>query len=226
MSNDTATTESAAGVQDLIDRLKSDGVSRGKAEAETLIADARKQSMTIVDNAKTEAEQILAKARQEAHQIEQNGRQALGLASRDATLKLKESFQHEFQQRFGKLVSQTMSDPEFLRRLILEVAQRSVPNQGNEPMHVLLPPSQADQASLSGTMYDAPQGSLAHFVLGLTGDMLRDGVTFGVAETGTNGVRVRLAEKDVEIDLTDQTVTALLMRFLAPRFRAIIDSGK
>lgn len=216
----------AVGVQELIDQLKSDGVSRGQAEAEALISDARKQSMAILDSAKKEAEEILTKARQEARQLEQNGKQALGLASRDATLKLKESFQHEFRKRFGKLISFTLRDDDFLKRLILEVARKSVPAEEGSQVEVLLPASKVGSEDLEKSIDQVQQGTLSHFVLGLTGDQLREGVTFGASDTFTEGVRVRLTESDVEVDLSDETVSALLMRFLTPRFRVLVDSSK
>jgi V/A-type H+-transporting ATPase subunit E len=223
MSNETSTGSSGAvGVQDLIDRLKTDGVSRGKIEAEALLADARKQSMAIRDEARQEAESILASARSEAHQIEENGKQALRLAARDATLKLKESFQHEYKRRFAGLVSQTLSDTDFLKKLILEIARRSVPHDTDEPIEVLLPSDTHDHHDGA----DGGSEALSHFVAGLTGDMLREGVTFGTSDSTSAGVRVRLQQQDVEIDLTEETVSTLLMRFLAPRFRALVDAGK
>lgn len=231
MSNQTTSGKATAnagsnavGVQELIDQLKSDGVSRGQAEAEALISDARKQSMAILDDAKKEAAEVLTKAKQEAKQIEENGKQALALASRDATLKLKESFQHEFRKRFGKLVSFTLQDNEFLKQLILEVARRSVPADDQVPVEVLLPASKVGHDQLEKNIDEVQPNTLSHFVLGLMADQLREGVTFGAADTFTEGVRVRLVESDVEVDLTDETVSALLMRFLAPRFRVLVDS--
>lgn len=214
------------GVQELIDRLKADGVTRGQAEAEALLAEARKQSMIILDDAKQEAEQILRKAREEARQIEGNGKEALKLAARDATLKLKESFQHEFKKRFGKLVGVTLHDDEFLKRLILEVACKAVPSDSPGATEVLLPASKINEDDLHRGIDQVQEGTLAHFVLGLAAEQLREGVTFGVTDTFTEGVRVRLAEQDVEIDLSDETVSGLLLRFLAPRFRALLDTSK
>jgi V/A-type H+/Na+-transporting ATPase subunit E len=61
------------------------------------------------------------------------------------------------------------------------------------------------------------------YVAGLTGEMLREGVTFGVGEDIQAGVRVRLVDHDVEIDLSDEALAGFLARFLVPRFRQIMD---
>ena len=49
-----------------------------------------------------------------------------------------------------------------------------------------------------------------HFVLSLGGGMLRDGMSFGVADDGEAGIRVRLVDDDVQIE------------HMLPRFRALL----
>ena len=57
----------------------------------------------------------------------------------------------------------------------------------------------------------------------MAGDIVREGLSFDVADDETPGVRVRLVDQEVEVELTDETVSALLMEHLVPRFRAIIE---
>ena len=209
------------GVQELIDRLKSDGVDEGQREAEVLIASARQQALRIVDEARREADCIVSKAKQEAQHIVEFGEADLRLASRDALLKLKKSFQQEFQQRFTRLVKHTIADESFTQQLILEVARRSVPDDPQVEMRILIPSQHMEAVELSNLQSDAAAGSMAHFVLGLCGDVLRDGITFAALESKSSGIRVQLVDQDVELDLTDEALSVVLMRFLAPRFRAI-----
>lgn len=208
MASSQSTT--AIGVEDLIDRLKTDGVSKGKQEADALIADAKRQALAIRDAAQAEAEQIIAAAQAEAERHQQAGQQALQLAGRDALLKLRESFQMQFETRLRKLVGKSLDDPQLLRELILEVAGKARP-QADAAAEVLLP------ADAEGS------DPLTAYVAGLTAEMLREGVTFGVGEDVEAGVRVRLVEQDVEIDLSDEALAAFLARFLVPRFRQVMD---
>jgi V/A-type H+-transporting ATPase subunit E len=210
------------GVQELIDQLKTDGIAEGRRAAEALVDDARQEALRIVDDARANADAILAKAQHEAQNIVQHGRQDLQLASRDALLKLKESFQQEFQHRFTGLVRHTLEDEQFLKQLILEVARRSLPDEQTE-MRVLLSDEQMSESEQVSSAEPPPAGSLAHFVLGLTGDLLREGVTFGVAETVSSGIRVQLTEQDVELDFTEEAIATALMRFVSPRFRAMLE---
>ncbi len=50
------------GVQELIDRLKSEGVEEGQQQAEALLAEAKKQAVVIVDAAHAEADKLVKEA--------------------------------------------------------------------------------------------------------------------------------------------------------------------
>ena len=64
-----------------------------------------------------------------------------------------------------------------------------------------------------------------HFVLSLGGGMLREGMSFGVADDGEAGVRLRLVDEDVQVNLTETAVTDLLLRHMLPRFRALLSGA-
>ena len=209
----------------MIDRLRDEGVAKGQSEAEALITESRKQSMTILDNARREAEEILAKARAEAESIVENGNEGLRLASRDVMLKLRESFHKEFESKVRQLVAFTLKDPKFLEQLILEVARRAMPQDESKRLKVLLPESDVSEEELAAEVSDVREGSLAAFVLGLASDVLREGLSFGVSDDPSPGVRVQIVEDDVQLELTEETITALLLQYLAPRFRAGLDKG-
>lgn len=201
----------AAGVEELIDRLKTDGVVKGKTEAEAIVADAKRQAMSILDAARNEADSIVTAAKAEADRVRQTSNQALQLAGRDALLKLRESFTLQFENRMRKLVEAGLKDPEMLGKMILEVAGKTRPGDSTTGIEILLP-------------LDAPATDpLIRYVAGVTQEMLRQGVTFGVGDDVSAGVKVRLADKDVDIDLSDEALSAFLARFLVPRFRHIMD---
>jgi V/A-type H+-transporting ATPase subunit E len=52
--------------------------------------------------------------------------------------------------------------------------------------------------------------------------MLREGMQFGVFEDGEAGIRVRLVEEDVQIEVTESAISQLLLRHMLPRFRALL----
>jgi V/A-type H+-transporting ATPase subunit E len=140
-------------------------------------------------------------------------------------LKLRESFHKEFENKVRQLVGFTLQDRQFLEQLILEIARKSMPEDETRQLKVLLPEGEATAEEIAGEVTDVQDGSLAQFVLGLAADVLREGLSFGVSDDPSPGVRVQIVQDDVQVELTDETISALLLQYLAPRFRAILEKG-
>ena len=213
----------SSGVQQLVDRLRDEGVLKGQEEAETLVAEARQKAVQILDEARAEVEEIRSQARADAEQTKQAGEEALRLAARDAVLELRESVNEDFAKKVKRLVSHTLGDQELLRQLILQIARKAMPDESAGPVQVLLPDHLVTLEELRANPEEVAEGTLSHFVLGLSGDILREGLSFDVADDSTPGMRLRLVDQDLEIELTDETITALLIQHLVPRFAAIME---
>lgn len=219
------TDTQSSGVQELIERLHGEGVAKGQDEAAQLVDEARRQSMKITDDARREAEQILNDARAETERIRHAGEEALRQAARDALLRLQESIREELTVHVRKLVAHKLEDQSFLERMILEVARRSMPQDSGEHVEILLPDTAATVEELSRNPEDASPGSLTQFVLGLTGDAIREGLTFKPAGDHAPGIRVQIVDEDVQIDLTAESISELLMRHvLLPRLAAALQA--
>ena len=216
----------SSGVDALIARLREDGVSAGRSDAEKIVADARAQAKRIVDAATEEAKIKLETAHRESDAYRSAGEQALKSAMRDAILEMKAQLMDRFSADVKRLVSHDLADPEMLRRLILEVAGRTRDKTSldeAEALDVILPESAVGMEELRGDPDELQKGRLTGFVLGLTGEMLREGVSFSASDEMASGVRVHVAEKEITVDLTDEAVADLLLKHLQPRFRAILE---
>jgi len=213
----------SSGVDELIGRLRDEGVAKGHDEAEALAAEARKKAVQIIEEARQKADEMLAAARDEAAQTKASGEESLRLACRDAVLKLRESLNEDFASKVRHLVSHTLGDRQFLERLLLEIARKAMPEDAGQKVEVLLPDDVVTAEELQCNPEELSKDSLSCFVLGLAGDILRDGLSFGVGGDDTPGVRIKLVDEDIEIELTDETLSSLLMQHLVPRFRAIMD---
>jgi V/A-type H+-transporting ATPase subunit E len=215
--------ERSSGVQELIDRLREQGVEEGNEQAEQLLADARHQAAKLLDQARKEAAETLQHSRKEADRLQAAGEEALCLAGRDAVLALKEEISQRFADQVRRLVSHSLSDEQFVERLILEIAGRAVPQDNNQPLELLLPEEMVPLEQLRRHPEEATEGSLSHFVLALAGDLMRQGVTFGSTTDNSSGITVKMVNDDVEITLDDQAIARLLLRHLLPRFRAMME---
>lgn len=217
----------SSGVEALIQRLREEGVQAGREEADRIESEARQRAGEILAEAEARAESIVENARRDAENLRTGGEDALRIAMRDTVLKLKAQLAERMSDQVRRLVAKEMSQAAFLERLILEVAARAREDAGvdrGEPVQVLLPRELVGIEDLRRNPLELREGSLSHFVLSLSADILAEGVTFGVAEDAPGpGIRLYLKDRDIQIELTDAQVTQVLLEHLQPRFRAILE---
>lgn len=229
MNNKTDTLSSAkvsSGVEELIEKLRNDGVEAGKSEAASLIADAERDAARILEEAKQQAEKIVTDARLEAQRLQKGGEDALNIAMRDIVLKLKAKLNETVSERVKQLIATELEREDFLKDLILEVAGNARKDSAIDKagkIRILLPKKLIGLEELREHPLELEEGSLSHFILNVASDVLREGVSFGESEEGKHGLRIHLEEKDILIDLSDERIAELLLEHLQPRFRAILE---
>ena len=112
-------------VQDLIDKIRAEGIQAADQEAREIQEKARKEARQIIDEAKRRADQLLRVAQEEIRKSEQAMRLALQQASRDTVLSLKK----EIQIMLHKIVAAHLSDaltPERLAHLIEQISGKAI----------------------------------------------------------------------------------------------------
>ena len=116
------TTKVASGVQELINRLRDEGVKAGQEKSDQVLREAQEQASRIVAQAKAEAEEILSKARSEIETERTAANDSLRVAIRDTELKIEAELNADFAAHVKRLVSVELSDREFLRQIVLAIA--------------------------------------------------------------------------------------------------------
>lgn len=218
----------SSGVDELVARLREEGVAAGRAEAERIVAEAEVRARRLLDAAEAEAEAKRDAARREIDAHRRAGEDALKAAARDTVLDLKDKLSRRFAADVEKLVSEATADPAMLRAMILAVCCRARTEAGVDgaaTVEALLPRTAVDLDSLRRKPEDLEEGGLAHFAVAVAGDMLRAGVTFAPAEDDAGGLRLSLTDRGVSIDLSDRAVAAVLLAHLQPRFRALLEGA-
>ncbi|MEJ2426725.1 MAG: hypothetical protein P8101_20180 [Candidatus Thiodiazotropha sp.] len=216
----------SSGVEALIERLRDEGVSEGREQADRLIAQARHEADQIVNQARSEAEVILKQARSESETLRNAGEEALHTAMRDTVLKMKGHLSTRFSDEVRRLVTAEMAQEAFLERLILEVAGKVRQDAGidrADTVELLLPEDVVGLEELRRHPEKLREGSLAHFVLSVANGLLRDGVELRSSDRLEGGIRVILQGGEIQVDLTPEKVTDVLLEHLHPRFRAILE---
>ena len=214
----------ASGVQELIQQLKDKGVGAGKKEAEAIVEEAHRRAAQIVAQAKAEAEQHMKKSRADMEAERKAAEAALQSAYRDTVLRLVSALTSHFEDQVRRLVSRELKEEEVIRKLILEVAGQATPRDlGAQRAEILLPTELVGVEALRAKPEEVREGTLTHFVMEMSGEMLREGIELKPMGENTPGIRIRLVGQDVEIDLTEHAVADLLLKHLLPRYRAVLE---
>ncbi|PSW18436.1 hypothetical protein C9I98_17195 [Photobacterium sanctipauli] len=222
MTVENQNTPVSAGIKQLVETLRQEGVDAGKLAADQIIADAREEASTIVSEAREKAGLILGNARKEADFVTTAGKQAFEMANRNAILELKSFLQDEFAKQIQATVGTQLTDEQLLKQMILEVAGRSAIDHSQD-VEVVLPTKVVGITDLKANPEELKEGSLMHFAVAEAAEMLREGVTFNVNEENKNAIVFRLKDKDIEVALSDETVTQMMLNHLQPRFRALLE---
>ncbi len=216
----------ASGVDALIAKLRDEGVSAGRGEADRIIADAQAEAKRIVDKAKAEAKEHLAAARKEGDAYQSAGEEAVKTALRDTVLDMKARLMQRFSADVKRLASAELGKDDTLKQMILELVGRVGTDTGlgkAGDVEVILPETAAGLEELRKNPAELQKGKATRYALGLSDEMLREGVTFSASEDVKAGVQIRVVKGNITIDLTDEAIAALLLQHLQPRFRAVLE---
>lgn len=221
-----ASNHASYGVEALIEKLRDKGVGAGEAESDRIIAEAKQKARAIKQQAQQEADEIIFEARKETEALKAAGKDALELAARDAHLKLRELLMTRFNDEVRRLVGHIMEPEPFMEKLILQVAGRARDEAGldkEENISIKLPENLIHIDDLRKNPEQLKEGTMAHFVLSVMASLFREGITYKPSGEIASGLKVYLKGGDVEVDLTDEAVSAVLLEHLQPRFRALLE---
>lgn len=216
----------AQGVDTLIARLREEGVEKGRAEAQRLIDEAEARKKEILAEAEQEAQRRKDEAQKEVDRMKTTADQALHTAARDTVLTLRQQMMARFTEDIRRLVSQELREDDVFKRLIITIAGRArevLDETGETEATIVLPRQPPGLDDIRKDPDSLRSDELSRLVLAMTGDILREGITFQVAEDQHEGIRVVAKESGLEFDMTDAAVAELLRQHLQPRFRALLE---
>ncbi|MFT5711022.1 MAG: V/A-type H+-transporting ATPase subunit E [Halioglobus sp.] len=215
--------QQSSGVQELISRIRDDGVQAGQSKAEEIIAEAWSKAARILEQANTEAEETRKKSSAEIESFKSAALEALKMAARDTRLQLEAGVLASFEAHVKRLMAPVEYDSSFLRAMLLVLAGQAADQYPRDQkleilVSDLLAGHEHDNEELDTTIRES--------VLGISGSMLREGIEIIPTSEVAGGVRVRVVGEDLEIDLTSEAVSSMLLKHLLPRYRGILDGSE
>ncbi|KPK94638.1 MAG: ATP synthase subunit E [Deltaproteobacteria bacterium SM23_61] len=212
-------TKIASGVQELIGRIRDEGVQSGRQEAEKILQKARDEAAKILSDAKAESQAMREKAQTDIEAYRAAALEALKLSARDTVLQLKSKVASSFEVFVRRLVTSATHDEEFIKALVLVLAGHVADEFiKDREVQILI-----DKAILSGQSDPKLRERGKQTIMALSSDMLREGIQLIPSGEVHGGARVRLVKDQLEIDLSDKALAHMLYQSLLPRFRAILE---
>lgn len=206
-----------SGVQELIDRIRDEGVMEARSEADRLLSEARAEASRLVAEARAEAEALKKAAEEEIETERTAAIEALRMAARDTGLRLRTAVLSAFEEHVRRLVTDVTTDGTMIRDLVLVLAGQAAGD---------LPKDKEAEILIPANLFEEGSAELEDFLrdsaAALSGQVLRRGIELIPSTEVRGGARVRLVGEDLEIDLSDEALSEIMLGLLLPRYRAIL----
>ena len=127
-------------LQQLTEKLYNEGLSKGRKDADDLVAEAQKKSHQIISEAKARAGKIAEDARHQADELKVNVENEIRLASAQMISSLKQQIEKLIvAETVTSQVSAAWKDGSFIKELIIETVKAWDPSSVNNTLQVLVP---------------------------------------------------------------------------------------
>ncbi len=214
-----ALNKTDSGVQNLVDRIRDQGILAANEKANKILRDAEAKSAKMLADAKLEVEKLRETARLEIEANHAAALEALKLSARDAMLQLKAKVSSEFEVFVQRLVTSATRDEEFIKTIVLVLAGHVKEELiGDKEIQILI-----SELILTGKPNEKLGERGKQTILSLSSEMLREGVELIPSSDIQGGANVRLVKDKLEIDLSDKAIASLLYQRIMPRFQAILE---
>lgn len=195
-------------LQELTDRLFQEGLEKGRAEADNLVAEAKSKAQKIVADAEAKAAQIIAEAEAKAVDVEKNAMTEISLAGKQAVAKIKAEIENLIVAKsVGEGVESANLDASFIKEMLLSVAKNW--NNGAKVELVALLP-EAKKAEL-GAAFEAAVKSL-----------LSEGIEVGYSADVKSGFKVGEKNGSYYISFSSESFEALMGGYLRDKVAQLI----
>lgn len=201
---------SSESLQEVIEKLKSEGIDAAKAEAARIREKAEADAETIEIEARAKAKNIVNQAEAEAKKLQDQLQVEMERAARTALSAFKSSVEKALVVPVvDEALAQLLSNPAHLEKMVAEMIKGFAANQfKNANLDVILPESMREQL---GTAFIAKMKLLT----------AGGGVTVQFDDHIRYGFKIGPSGQGYVYDLTDEGLREMFVKFVSPKFRSL-----
>ena len=197
-------------LQELTDKLYNEGLSKGKQEAEEMVAKAKKGAAAILADARAESDKIVSAAQKDALDIKQKMETEIKMAFRQTITTLKNQIENTLiSNSINKPVTAVADNTSFLKELIMSAISA-------------FNPKGSDMVSLSLLLPENKRIELESFFKSEATKQIKDSVEIKFDNKIQNGFKIGPAKEGYHISFTDKDLQHLFSEFLKPKTREFL----
>lgn len=197
-------------LQELTDKLYNEGLSKGKQEAEEMVAKAKKDAAAILADARAESDKIVSAAQKDALDIKQKMETEIKMAFRQTITTLKNQIENTLiSNSINKPVTAVADNTSFLKELIMSAISA-------------FNPKGSDMVSLSLLLPENKRIELESFFKSEATKQIKDSVKIKFDNKIQNGFKIGPAKEGYHISFTDKDLQHLFSEFLKPKTREFL----
>jgi V/A-type H+-transporting ATPase subunit E len=189
-------------LQELIDKIRKDGVASATASAQNIIDEAQKKAASIISEAEAKADNIIKNAKAETERMEKASEDAISQAGRNLII----SFRDGINKELSAIVSSETEkayDKDMLKKLIPEAVKAWVATPDSDDLTVLL--SSKDLKALQLSLKTALKTKISK------------GLELKADDSLTGGFRIGSKGGSAFYDFSAEEVANLFSAYLNPK---------
>lgn len=201
-------------LQELTEKIYSEGVEKAKSEAENILKDAQKKADTIIAKANEEKDHIIENAKKKSDEIIRNGQSEMKLASNQAVSEVKQKLTDIVTAKtVSESVSPAVSDKEFLKKII-ETAVKNFFSEGTAGMDLEL------------TLPESDNKDLAEYFKSKAKSLIDNGLNIVTDSEMEIGFKIGPADGSYKLSFTESDFINFFKNYMRPKTTELLFGGK
>ncbi len=194
-------------IQELIDKIKKDGIATAESEADKIVKDAEAKAVAITNEAQQKADEIIKSAKKEAEKLQKSSEEAIVQAGRNLLLSFKDSIINELN---GIILAETQKaeSKDILVKLVPETVRAWAKNSEVSELSVLL--SEKDLKAMESSLVSELKAEISK------------GLEIKTDKTLSAGFRIGVKDGAAYYDYSADSLAEMFAAYLNPKVAELI----
>jgi V/A-type H+-transporting ATPase subunit E len=196
-------------LQELTDKLYNEGLSKGKQEAEQMMANAKNEAAQIIAQAKEQAQEILAKAQNDAAELKSKTENDVKMASLQAFTAVKQQIESVITAKTLAPAKSAVAETEFLKEIVKAIVTAFNPqNSDSVALDIILPAEK--------------QAELEQFAKEQLSKICSAGVDVQFSKGVQGGFKIAPKGEGYMLSFTDKDFENIIAEYLRPKTKELL----